>query len=130
LPSGSWTRANLPASEFHSRRNGNTGCLKPGDHPVKLVDTEVHHETLVKVPEIGGVLGKRREDGRPGRLLPDVRRLPDPEHRTIPIGQRAGIPSTEEDAADADDFAAQGRKPTALARPSKRNKRLAGFILA
>src|SRR5215469_7121768 len=68
--------------------------------------SKVHHPGLVRIPEIFGRLGKGTEGGRSGLLLPNGSALArwcerDPQVLLVPVSQRFGIMSSEEQPSDS-----------------------------
>src|SRR5437762_11257854 len=71
--------------------------------------SKVHHPELLRVPEILGRFGKGTERGRSGLLLPNGSALArwcerDPEVLLVPVPQRFGIMSSEEQSSDSGYF--------------------------
>src|SRR6516165_12286188 len=80
-----------------------------GYHFVEVMHSKVHHPDLLRVPEILGRFGKGTEDGRSGLLLPNGSALArwferDPQVLQVPVPQRFGIMSTEEQPSDSGYF--------------------------
>src|SRR5262245_29446169 len=71
--------------------------------------SKVHHPGFVRIPEVFGRLGKGTEHGRSGLLLPNGSALArwcerDPQVLQVPVPQRLGIMSSEEQPSDAGYF--------------------------
>src|SRR5215831_12670171 len=80
-----------------------------GYHFVEVMHSKVHHPDLVRIPEIFGRLGKGTEGGRSGLLLPNGCALArwcegDPQVLLVPVPQRFGILSSEEQSSDSGHF--------------------------
>src|SRR5215469_14307618 len=68
--------------------------------------SKVHHPDLLRVSEILGRFGKGTKDGRSGLLLPNGSALScwfgrDPQVLQVPVPQRFGIMSSEEQPSDS-----------------------------
>src|SRR5690348_3579599 len=82
---------------------------KLGDHFVDVVDTKIHHPSLIGIAEVFGGFGKRSENGRSGLLLPNGGALARRGERNaqvllVPVAQRFGIMSAEEQTSNAGYF--------------------------
>src|SRR5215469_11333047 len=71
--------------------------------------SKVHHPDLVRIPEIATLFGKGSEGGRSGLLLPNGSALArwcerDPQVLLVPVPQRNGIMSSEEQPSDSGYF--------------------------
>src|SRR5262249_31794586 len=71
--------------------------------------SKVHHPDLVRISEIATLLGKGSEGGRSGLLLPNGSALArrcerDPQMLLVPVPQRFGITSSEEQPSDSGYF--------------------------
>src|SRR5262249_34619087 len=70
---------------------------------------KVHHPDLVRIPEVASLFGKGAEDGWASFLLPNgcalaCRCEPDPQVLQVPVPQRFGIMSSEEQPSDSGYF--------------------------
>src|SRR5215467_3652218 len=68
--------------------------------------SKVHHPDLVRVPEIATLFGKGAEGGRSSLLLPNGCAFArwcerDPQVLLVPVPQRCGIMSSEEQPSDS-----------------------------
>src|SRR5215471_11897779 len=71
--------------------------------------SKVHHPDLVGIPEIATLFGKGTEDSRSRLLLPNGSALArwferDPQVLLVPVSQRFGIMSSEEQPSDSGYF--------------------------
>src|SRR5215469_3450764 len=71
--------------------------------------SKVHHPDLVRIPEIATLFGKGTEDGGSRLLLPNGSALArwferDPQVLLVPVPQRFGITSSEEQPSDSGYF--------------------------
>src|SRR5262249_36346996 len=68
--------------------------------------SKIHHPHLIRIPEIATLFGKGAEGGRSGLLLPNGSafargRERDPQVLLVPVPQRRGIMSSEEQPSDS-----------------------------
>src|SRR5215475_13201369 len=68
--------------------------------------SKIHHPDLIRIPEIATLFGKGAEGGRSGLLLPNGSafaggRERDPQVLLVPVPQRRGIVSSEEQPSDS-----------------------------
>src|SRR6185437_10264706 len=80
-----------------------------GYHLVDVMHSKVHHEGLAGIAEVFGGLGEGSEDGGSGLLVPNGCALAggcerDPQVLLIPLPQRFGIMSFEEQPSDSGYF--------------------------
>src|SRR5215472_6849788 len=78
-------------------------------HFVEVMHSKVHHPDFLRVPEILGRFGKGTEDGWSGLLLPNGSALArlferDPQVLQVPVRQRFGITSSEEQPSNSGYF--------------------------
>lgn len=74
-----------------------------GEHRVKIADAEVHHDLLLRLPEVAAVLRERCPHGRTGFLVPRNVALcaaADTEMLRVPRGDPFLVARPEEDSAD------------------------------
>src|SRR6516165_6948073 len=77
-----------------------------GYHLVEVMHSKVHHPDLLRIPEIPGRFGKGTEDGGSGLLLPNGSAFAlwcerDPQVLQVPVPQRDGIMSSEEQPSNS-----------------------------
>ena len=115
----------------------NSCCLELGCHFVEIPDSKLHYPVLVRVPEVAARFRERTENGgacllTPNGFLVARRGERDPQVLLVPVPQRCGIVSPEEQSSDSRHFfrcrSAWEAMPYSCPRRSRRGRWLCGCL--